>query len=124
MISITIPKPDITIVQRDQELGAGVVPIKPIYGFIDLHEIPRDKGGIILFYNNKGELLFAGKARKLRQRVKKHFEDNVSPIKEHRNEVKEISVIIIEDPMEREIYETYIINTQRARYNVDKVFFE
>ncbi|MFJ7934751.1 nucleotide excision repair endonuclease [Sporosarcina sp. NPDC096371] len=124
MITITVPNPDITIVQRKQEMAPGVAPIKPIYGFIDLHEIPRDKGGIILFYNNKGELLFAGKARKLRQRVKKHFEDTVSPIKDHRNEVKEIAVIIVEDPMEREIYETYIINTQRAKYNVDKVFFE
>lgn len=56
--------------------------------------------------------------------MKKHFEDTVSPIKDHRNEVKQISVIIVEDPMEREIYETYIINTQRAKYNVDKVFFE
>ena len=91
MITITIPNPDVTIVQRKQEMGADVAPIKPIYGFIDLHEIPRDKGGIILFYNNKDELLFAGKARKLRQRVKKHFEDTVSPIKNHRNEVHEIA---------------------------------
>ena len=124
MITITVPNADITIEQRKQEMAPGVAPIKPIYGFIDLHEIPRDKGGIILFYNNRDELLFAGKARKLRQRVKKHFEDTVSPIKDHRDEVKRISVIIVEDPMEREIYETYIINTQRAKYNVDKVFFE
>ena len=124
MITITIPNPDVTIVQRKQEMGADVAPIKPIYGFIDLHEIPRDKGGIILFYNNKDELLFAGKARKLRQRVKKHFEDTVSPIKNHRNEVHEIAIIIVEDPMEREIYETYIINTQRAKYNLDKVFYD
>ena len=121
MISITIPKPDVTIVQRKQD--AGDTPIKPICGFIDLHEIPRDKGGIILFYNGDDELLLAGKARKLRQRVKKHLEDNVSPLKDHRNEVKSISVIIVEDAMEREIYETYIINTLRAKYNTDKVFY-
>lgn len=125
MINITVPNPDVTIVQRKQEIiDAENAPIKPVNGFIDLHEIPRDKGGIILFYNRQDELLFAGKARKLRQRVKKHFEDNVSPIKNHRDEVNKISVIVVEDPMEREIYETYIINTQRAKYNVDKVFFE
>jgi len=124
MISITIPNPDVTIQQRKQEMNGNEAPIKPINGFIDLHEIPRDKGGIILFYNNDDELLFAGKARKLRQRVKKHLEDNVSPLKNHRNEVNKISVIIVEDAMEREIYETYIINTLRAKYNVDKVFFE
>ena len=125
LITITVPNPDVTIVQRKQEIiDAENAPIKPVNGFIDLHEIPRDKGGIILFYNKQDELLFAGKARKLRQRVKKHFEDNVSPIKNHRDEVNKVSVIVVEDPMEREIYETYIINTQRAKYNVDKVFFE
>lgn len=123
MISITIPKPDVTIEQRQQKSNVEV-PIKPINGFVDLHEIPRDKGGLILFYNKRDELLLAGKARKLRQRVKKHLEDNVSPLKNHRDEVVKISVIIVEDAMEREIYETYIINTMRAKYNTEKVFFE
>ncbi|WJY28963.1 MULTISPECIES: nucleotide excision repair endonuclease [Sporosarcina] len=103
---------------------ASETPITPVNGFVDLHEIPRDKGGIILFYNKQDELLFVGKARKLRPRVKKHLEDNVSPLKPHRDEVNKIGVILVEDPMEREIYETYIINTMRAKYNTDKVFFE
>lgn len=122
MITINVPKPDVTIVQRKQDADAEVS-IKPVYGFIDLHDIPRDKGGIILFYNNKDELLFVGKARKLRQRVKKHFDDNVSPLKDHRNEVTKISVLFIEEPMDREILETYIINTQYAKYNIDKNFY-
>ncbi len=121
MITINVPKPDVTIVQRKQDANAEVQ-IKPVYGFVDLHEIPRDKGGIILFYNDQDELLFVGKARKLRQRVKKHFDDNVSPLKNHRNEVAKISVIIVEEPMEREILEVYIINTQYAKYNIDKNF--
>ncbi|HSI67889.1 MAG TPA: nucleotide excision repair endonuclease, partial [Planococcus sp. (in: firmicutes)] len=58
------------------------------------------------------------------QRVKKHFEDNVSPLKNHREEVYRISVSIVEDPMEREIYETYLINSKQAKYNVDKVFYK
>lgn len=122
MITINVPKPDVTIVQRKQDADAEVA-IKPLYGFIDLHDIPRDKGGIILFYNNKDELLFVGKARKLRQRVKKHFEDNVSPLKNYRNEVAKIAVIFVEEPMDREIYETYIINTQYAKYNIDKNYY-
>lgn len=122
MITINVPKPDVTIVQRKQDANAEVT-IKPLYGFIDLHDIPRDKGGIILFYNNKDELLFVGKARKLRQRVKKHFDDNVSPLKDHRDEVAKISVLFIEEPMDREILETYIINTQYAKYNIDKNFY-
>ncbi|AFI29830.1 hypothetical protein BSB_33570 [Bacillus stercoris] len=77
-----------------------------------------------MFYNIHDELLFVGKARKLRQRIKKHFEDNVSPIKHHRDEVYKIEVCVVDDPMERDIYETYIINTQQSKYNVDKAFFK
>ncbi|MNI86212.1 excinuclease ABC subunit C [compost metagenome] len=77
-----------------------------------------------MFYNADEELLFVGKARKLRPRIKKHFEDTVSPIKNHREEVTKIEVCLVEDPMDREIYETYIINTMRAKYNVDKVLYK
>ncbi|MCK1994213.1 nucleotide excision repair endonuclease [Peribacillus muralis] len=124
MITIEIPAADISIKQRKQVIEGDEAIIPEIYGFIDFHLIPRDKGGIILFYNERDELIFVGKARKLRPRVKKHFEDNVSPIKEHRNEVKKIDILIVEDPMEREIYETYMINSLRAKYNVDKVFYK
>jgi excinuclease UvrABC nuclease subunit len=123
MIKISIPTPDITITERKQDLKENEPQIKPIYGFIDFHLIPRDKGGIFLFYNIHDELMFVGKARKLRQRIKKHFEDNVSPIKMHRDEVTKIAVCLVEDPVHREIYETYIINELKAKYNIDKAFF-
>lgn len=123
MIKIEIPNPDITITERQQHRKADEPEIKSIYGFIDFHQIPRDKGGIFLFYNINDELLFVGKARKLRQRVKKHFEDTVSPIKNHRDEVHKIEICLVEDPTDREIYETYIINNLKSKYNIDKVFF-
>jgi excinuclease UvrABC nuclease subunit len=117
VINITIPTPDVTITkQNNPELSN-------ISGFTDFHLIPRDKGGIFMFYNANGELLFVGKARKLRPRIKKHFEDNVSPMKMHRDEVTKIRVCVIEDPVHREIYETYIVNELKAKYNIDKVFF-
>jgi hypothetical protein len=47
----------------------------------------------------------------------------VSPIKNHRDEVTKIEVCVIEDPVHREIYETFIINESKSKYNVDKVFF-
>jgi len=119
-----MPKPTVVIQQREQQLKEGEAPITPFHGFIDLHKITREKGGIFLFYDEANEVLFVGKARKIRQRVKKHFEDNVSPVKDHRNEIFKIEVYEIEDPMEREIYETYAINAFEAKYNVDKVFFD
>jgi excinuclease UvrABC nuclease subunit len=124
MIKIEIPQPEITITERQQNRKENEPEIKPIYGFIDFHLIPRDKGGIFLFYNINDELLFVGKARKLRQRIKKHFEDNVSPIKNHRDEVYRIDVCIVDEPMDREIYETYIINTLQSKYNIEKVFYK
>lgn len=123
LIKIELPKPNVVIYQRQQQLKEGDVPITPYHGFIDFHKITRDKGGIFFFYNKENELLFVGKARKIRQRIKKHFEDNVSPMKNHRDEIYKIEVYEIEDPMEREIYETYAINTLRAKYNVEKVFY-
>jgi len=122
MIKIEMPKPDLVIRQRKQELKENEVEIPSVYGFIDFHQIPRDKGGIIMFFNRENELLFVGKARKLRQRVKKHFEDNVSPIKNHREEVTKIEILFVEDALDREIYETYAINKFVAKYNVDKKF--
>ena len=124
LIKIEMPKPDLVIRQREQVIKPGEVEIKPYFGFIDFHKITRDKGGLFFFYNEKNELLFVGKARKIRQRIKKHFEDNVSPVKNHRNEIHKIEVYEIEDAVEREIYETYAINEFKAKYNVEKVFFE
>jgi excinuclease UvrABC nuclease subunit len=118
MINITIPKADVAITKQDNP------ELSNIYGFTDFHLISREKGGIFMFYNHKQELLFVGKARKLRQRIKKHFEDNVSPMKPHRDEVTKIEVCIIEDPVHREIYETYIINELKSKYNIDKVFYK
>jgi excinuclease UvrABC nuclease subunit len=122
MIKIEIPKPDLTIVQRVQDRSNDEPEIPSIYGFIDFHQIARDKGGIIMFYNKEEELLFVGKARKVRQRVKKHFEDNVSPIKDHRDQVTKIKIFYVDDAMEREIYETYAINKLNAKLNVEKKY--
>jgi excinuclease UvrABC nuclease subunit len=117
VINITIPTPDVTIAKQIAPKESN------IYGFTDFHLIPREVGGIFMFYNDNEELLFVGKARKLRPRIKKHFEDTVSAIKMNRDEVTKIDVCIIEDAVHREIYETYIINELKAKYNVDKVLF-
>ncbi|MDF2724684.1 MAG: nucleotide excision repair endonuclease [Paenibacillus sp.] len=117
MILITPPKPDVTIFKKADPKESHV------YGFTEFHLITREQGGIFMFYNDKDELLFVGKARKLRPRIKKHFEDSVSPIKDHRDEVAKIEVCTVENPVHREIYETFIINDGKAKYNEEKVFF-
>ncbi len=118
MILITIPTPDVSITKQDAP------ELSNIYGFTDFHLISRELGGIFMFYNDRDELLFVGKARKLRPRIKKHFEDTVSVMKDHRDEVTRIDVCVIENPVHREIYETFMINDMKAKYNVDKVLYK
>jgi excinuclease UvrABC nuclease subunit len=124
LIKIEIPSTDVEIMKKRQLGEKGEPDLSSVYGFTDYMRIPRDKSGIYMFFNNKDELLFAGKARKLRQRIRKNFDDNVSAIKLYRDEVYKIAVCFVEDPVDREIYETYIINRLQAKYNVDKVFFK
>ncbi|MCA1038592.1 nucleotide excision repair endonuclease [Bacillus infantis] len=124
MIKIEIPNPDLTLTKNKHADEQTSSVLSNLYGFTDYHRIPRDKGGLILFLDSNEDLMFVGKARKLRQRVKKHFEDTVSPIKDVRHDVYKIALIYVEDPMEREIYETYIINTLQAKYNTEKVFYK
>ncbi|MFK2824769.1 nucleotide excision repair endonuclease [Bacillus sp. B190/17] len=123
MIKIEIPQPDLIIMKKNQEGDTSEAEIAREYGFIDYHKIARDKGGVYMFYDIHDELMFVGKARKLRMRIRKSFEDSVSPIKMHRDDVYKIAVCYVDDPMEREIYETYIINALKAKYNIDKAFF-
>lgn len=118
MINVTIPTPDVSITKKAAPKESH------IYGFTEFHLITRELGGIYMFYNDKDECLFVGKARKLRPRIKKNFEDSVSPIKGHRDEVARIDVCLVEDPVHREIYETYIINELKAKYNVEKAFYK
>ena len=114
LIKINIPEADVSITERKQVIKGDEPIITPINGFIDFHLFPRDKGGIFMFYNINDELLFVGKARKIRQRIKKHFEDNVSPIKNHRDEVYRIDACIVED-QQKEKFTKHIslMNTKR-----------
>lgn len=70
LIKINIPEADVSITERKQVIKGDEAIITPINGFIDFHLFPRDKGGIFMFYNINDELLFVGKARKIRQRIK------------------------------------------------------
>lgn len=123
MIKIELPQPDYILTRKRNPEDTSEAPIAREYGFTDYHKIPRDKAGVFLFYDAQDRLLFAGKARKLRMRIRKHFEDNVSDIKNHRDDVHKIVVFVVESPVERDIYETYAINEFEAKYNTEKAFF-
>lgn len=66
MIKIDIPAPNVTITERQQSANDNEPKIKPIHGFIDFHQIPRDKGGIFMFYNIHDEPAVCRESQKVK----------------------------------------------------------
>jgi|SRR3954471_15973029 excinuclease UvrABC nuclease subunit len=125
MIKIEIPPPDIVITKSNMKGDKSKPPMCSVYGFIDYEKIPRNVPGIYMFYNQQGELLYCGQTKKgLRNRIKDHFYSDNSAVSYHRDEIYKIAVNFVPDALERELYETFIINELRSKYNVDKVLFK
>lgn len=122
MIKIEIPAPDVTITKQDYCGPQHKPAMCSQYGFIEYEKIPRRVAGIYNFYNDIGELLYCGQSVSLRSRVREHFYEDTA-LKNHRDEIYKIDIILVPGALEREILETYIINKLKSKYNVDKVFF-
>jgi len=123
MITIEIPVPNVEITKQSILGAKNKTPMSSIYGFIEYEKIPRGIAGIYMFFNINDELLYCGQTISLRSRVREHFYSDNSPIRNHRDEVYKISVIYVPGALDRELYETYIINIGKSKYNIDKVFF-
>ncbi|HEY4579122.1 MAG TPA: GIY-YIG nuclease family protein [Savagea sp.] len=95
-----------------------------LHGFANVQGVSREKGGLVLYFDMNGQCMFVGKARKMRQRIKKHLQDQGSPLTPYRKEISTIKIYYIDSPVEREMLETYFINHERAKYNYDKAFFK
>lgn len=82
-----------------------------------------NKSGIYKFYGDNYELLYIGKAKYLKTRIKQHLgnnrENNTKLIKHN---FKKVNYILIEDPVDRDIIETYLINLLKPKLNISKVY--
>lgn len=87
---------------------------------IELCSIPN-VGGIYFLFDAEYELLYIGKATHLLDRIKAHLRGftNMKDICQYLDYVKYIK---IKDADEREVYETYFINTLYPKLNTEKVF--
>lgn len=87
-------------------------------------ELPKKMSGLYLFYNEHGELMYIGKSSDIRSSVSQHMSGKGSGV--NTNEVchnfKRVDYIMVECPMKREIYQTYMINTLKPPLNVDNVY--
>lgn len=95
MINIEIPQPDLVITKKKPGGEQGTTAISHLYGFTDFTKIPRDRGGMILFFDKKENLLFVGKARKLRQRVKSISTTKCLPLKITVNKCPKLHVCML-----------------------------
>ena len=87
-----------------------------------------DSPGIYLFYNDKRELIYVGKATSLKDRVASYFRNPLptSPLKMGRrpielliNEVSDVKIIQTESVLEAIILEANTIKKFQPKYNVD-----
>jgi len=82
-------------------------------------------GGVYLLYTEYSSL-YAGKTDNLQRRLFEHSSGRGSVevyrwLSEFKEESIYVSYIIEEEPIRRDIYESYILEKYRPRYNVDKL---
>jgi hypothetical protein len=92
-----------------------------IYCIADLNDY-EDIGGIYRIYSETGKILYVGKAKCFKSRVGAHLRgttntSNVSHLF-HYAEIFELK-----NEVDRDIYETYLINKLKPKYNVSKVYY-
>lgn len=85
-----------------------------------LNNIPKEPG-VYQFKNEKGKVLYVGKAKNLRNRVRTYFHSSVNSPKTLAmvNKVADLELIITDSEMEALVLENNLIKELRPRYNVN-----
>ena len=85
-----------------------------------LNNLPL-KSGVYIMKNDKGKIIYIGKAKKLRHRVRSYFTSNAdgnAKTLTMRSKVEDIEYIITENEVEALILEETMIKRHKPRYNV------
>jgi excinuclease ABC subunit C len=85
-----------------------------------LERLP-DRAGVYQYLNSAGEVIYVGKAKSLRSRVRSYFQPSAQhPPRVARmvSEVDDLEIIVVDTEMEALILESNLIKRQRPRYNV------
>ncbi len=85
-----------------------------------LQNLPRDPG-IYQFKNDKGKIIYIGKAKNLRNRVRSYFHINLDSPKTKImvSKVSDLELIITDSEMEALVLENNLIKQHKPRYNVN-----
>lgn len=79
----------------------------------------KQKSGLYLLYSNEDELLYIGKSINLKARLIRHFKGG-SNVEDYIKEFKKIDCYYIDDELDLDLCETYLINTLHPKYNKNK----
>jgi excinuclease ABC subunit C len=80
-----------------------------------------DRPGVYQYLDARGEVIYVGKAKSLRQRVRSYFQpsaDHDPRIANMVREVADLELIVVDTEMEALILESNLIKSKRPRYNV------
>lgn len=98
----------------------------PAFDYIEiannLSDSIKRKPGIYMFYGPDETLMYIGKTQDLFERIKNHlggYAENTADV--HHN-FHSVACIFVESPVDREIYETYMINELKPLLNTNKVY--
>jgi excinuclease ABC subunit C len=87
---------------------------------IDLKELPLEPG-VYTFINNKGKIIYVGKAKSLRKRIQSYFVNNnhteqkkIAMLKE----AHDLKFIVTKNEVEAFLLEANLIKNEKPRYNV------
>ncbi len=85
-----------------------------------LDNLPR-KPGVYIMKDERGKIIYIGKAKKLRHRVRSYFTNNADGNPKTlimRNKVRDIEIIVVESEVEALILEERLIKKHKPRYNI------
>ncbi|HSD64703.1 MAG TPA: excinuclease ABC subunit UvrC [Ignavibacteriaceae bacterium] len=80
-----------------------------------------DSPGIYQFLDEKGKIIYVGKAKNLKNRVRTYFQDNISSVKTRTliGRTADLEMIITDNEVEALVLENNLIKKLRPRYNVN-----
>ena len=84
-----------------------------------------DKPGVYQYYDSNSKLLYVGKAKNLKKRVKSYFDKSLNPnpnnsyrIQKMISQVHSLHTVIVENEKEALILENFFIKSQNPKYNI------
>ena len=79
--------------------------------------------GIYMIYNDEDILLYVGKSKDIRNRIKIHMNKaDSNPLRGYNHNFHYVTGFYVKSYLDLSLYEMYIINTLKPKLNIDNVF--